>query len=332
MTTTSSISSTTSNTVTTTTTACHDVDFGASDMHSRSCAQYTAHMCQFNMDDSDFNASQMCCVCGGGRKECVDTDFGSIDARGRSCKEYAYDMCGGTFDDADFNADAMCCACKGGSGGSISISPLSFEQVEATSAPTNTTTTTSTAASTPPEPLPLTEDSTSWDTLVAGVGGSGTSAYWFALLALPLLVAICVLCYYCFYSCGRARPQPALGNGAVSPQQALGDVAFAQQEMIAEDTSKPDGCFVLHDSAMRSDQVGSLPEVGSAIAGRLEGSFARYGESAGHLGPRPYARSIAVRDADDASDAASVYATTCELFNQANVLSTVVGCGPTAGT
>lgn len=82
----------------------------------------------------DFNADEMCCVCGGGSYEnpeeggndeggnddgatCQDTNNGAKDNEGLNCFFYEkWDMCDSeNYYDEDFNAKEMCCACGGGS-------------------------------------------------------------------------------------------------------------------------------------------------------------------------------------------------------------------------
>ena len=49
---------------------CEDADDGALDELGLSCYNYFDYMCaeSFDANDDDFNAQNMCCICGGGIK------------------------------------------------------------------------------------------------------------------------------------------------------------------------------------------------------------------------------------------------------------------------
>lgn len=72
-------------------------------------------------DDSDFEAEELCCACGGGTTAeadvCFNTNFGETDGDGFDCSWYDANPqdCGG-FDTDDFEAEVMCCSCGGGDG------------------------------------------------------------------------------------------------------------------------------------------------------------------------------------------------------------------------
>ena len=128
-------------------TLCVDMDDGAADSSGTLCSDYETEAATGwssgwgnwcgNYDDSDFTASDMCCVCGGSASPtssptvCFDTDNGAIDLFNNGCGDYAAEAaidwssgwgnwCG-SYDDEDFSSNAMCCACSGG--GSISAFP-----------------------------------------------------------------------------------------------------------------------------------------------------------------------------------------------------------------
>ena len=64
-------------------------------------------------DSDDFQASNECCLCGGGN-QC--NDGAGVDAGGDGCDWYSENLnsCG-DFDTADFVAAEQCCSCGGGS-------------------------------------------------------------------------------------------------------------------------------------------------------------------------------------------------------------------------
>lgn len=80
-------------------------------------------------DDSNFDASDMCCGCGGG---CTNTNGVALDSGFDNCNWYigSTSLCG-SFDDSNFVAATMCCACGGGSRAGQSPNP------SPTSPPTN---------------------------------------------------------------------------------------------------------------------------------------------------------------------------------------------------
>ena len=108
-----------------------DTDFGTTgDTYNDHCGWYEdASFCTGTWDDDDFNADEMCCVCGGGAHNtvevevaieeehptagaewyanCVDLDVGTTgDSYGDHCNWYmSADYCTGEWDDDDFNAD-----------------------------------------------------------------------------------------------------------------------------------------------------------------------------------------------------------------------------------
>lgn len=68
----------------------------------------------------NFNASRMCCACGGGEAKaggpwCFEADDTTADSRGNLCQWYYSDplQCG-RYDTASFHANTSCCACGGG--------------------------------------------------------------------------------------------------------------------------------------------------------------------------------------------------------------------------
>jgi len=98
------------------------------DEEQRTCAAY------YNMDESycgsadywDFNASEICCACGGGETRiCENTDDGRTNKIGASCIDIAvgnshalrilnYEACNYDLDTLWFTSSEMCCACGGG--------------------------------------------------------------------------------------------------------------------------------------------------------------------------------------------------------------------------
>ena len=49
---------------------CEDTNGEAVNSHGRSCYEYANYLCDLFIDrnDDDFNAQEMCCICGGGIK------------------------------------------------------------------------------------------------------------------------------------------------------------------------------------------------------------------------------------------------------------------------
>ena len=96
-------------------------DLSETDAYGDDCTWYDSNAGSCGSYDSDnFEASDLCCACGGGLfdGECEDQDDGVTDYYGDSCDWYlsSPESCG-TFDDSDFTADELCCACGGGRGG-----------------------------------------------------------------------------------------------------------------------------------------------------------------------------------------------------------------------
>ena len=92
-------------------TGCTDTNSGTTDSYGDGCEWYTWETyqeCGF-YDDSDFDAVEMCCSCGGG---CLDEETDEVDENGYGCAYYSsVPTACGEYDTSDFEAEELCCAC-----------------------------------------------------------------------------------------------------------------------------------------------------------------------------------------------------------------------------
>jgi len=102
--------------------ACFDSDNGATDSLGGACGDYSGNVHKCGMqDDPDFNATSLCCACGGGVRggmatsACFNWNSSATDDDGNTCSWYMTNPgeCG-LHDRPGFKAAHLCCKCGGG--------------------------------------------------------------------------------------------------------------------------------------------------------------------------------------------------------------------------
>jgi len=116
---------------------CRNMDAGVSDVTGDNCKSwydnYPDLSCTESLyKDDDFDAEDLCCVCGGGQwtnvddghDNCDNYDW-STDSTGDSCSSWydSFPETCGDFDNADFDANFQCCSCGGG----MHVQPLNLK-------------------------------------------------------------------------------------------------------------------------------------------------------------------------------------------------------------
>lgn len=91
-------------------TGCKDTNIDATDSYGDDCKWYVVDTFCGQFDDSDFEANELCCGCGGG---CYDSADGLTDQNGFGCEYYnAIPYMCGEYDTSNFAAADLCCACQ----------------------------------------------------------------------------------------------------------------------------------------------------------------------------------------------------------------------------
>lgn len=115
---------------------CRNMDVGVSDVTGDNCKSWYDNFpgsCTESLyKDDDFDAEDLCCVCGGGQwtnvddghDNCDNYDW-STDSTGDSCSAWydSFPESCGNYDTDDFDANFQCCSCGGG----MQVQPLNLK-------------------------------------------------------------------------------------------------------------------------------------------------------------------------------------------------------------
>lgn len=283
------ITKTTTTSSTTTTAKCYDQDLGRTDKFGKGCAVYSPSMCALDTDTEDFDASGMCCACGGGLACQNSNEDGATDQKSRTCTSYTFDMCTGDADDDDFEAKTMCCVCQG------------LRLIETTEEDTTTAEPTVTLPKVFPSPI-----GTSDSKFIAGF--IPVKLWWIGLI----MIALCVLPLLLFLS----------WMACFSPQESSKSIDRpVEKDPDCVVVPEQNDCFEVNLGQDRNFSLTSVDVNGQLVTSQSE--FENHFESTRDFAVESETSErehtlILPRSQDAVSEAtsASAYATTCDLFRQ----------------